>query len=113
MQSPWDDVMTEAFRRAHMAGRVYPQLCDFPSSVPEDVVEREYLMPLRALSGDGSGGASTHAALRCGPLEVTGFSNVMEDEAESLLVTHGGDAWAAPLFVASHTNNRGCDHGVR
>ncbi|KAG5496715.1 hypothetical protein JIQ42_03547 [Leishmania sp. Namibia] len=113
MQCPWDDVMTEAFRRAHMAGRVYPQLCDFPPSVPGEVVERKYLLPLRALGGDGSRGASTCAALWCGPLEVTGFSDLMEDEKESLFMTHGGDAWAAPLFVASHTGSGGFDYGNR
>ncbi|AIO00481.1 hypothetical protein LPMP_302580 [Leishmania panamensis] len=108
MQCPWDEVMTEAFRRAQMAGRVFPQLCDFPSSVPGDVVQLTYLKPLRALNGDDRGGAPMHAApLLCGPLEVTGFFDPMEDEEESLLMTYGGDAWASALFVASHTRSGG------
>lgn len=104
--------MTEAFRRAQMAGRVFPQLCDFPPSVPRDVAELKYLMPLRAFSEVRRGSAPTHAApLWCGPLELTGFSDSMEDEEESLFMTYGGDAWSAALFVASHTRSSG--NGVR
>ncbi|GET90871.1 hypothetical protein, conserved [Leishmania tarentolae] len=108
MECPWDDVMTEAFRRAQIAGRVFPLLCDFPPSVPRDVAEIKYLMPLRELSEAGRGGTPMHTVpLWCGPLEVTGFSESIEDEEESLFMTYGGDAWATALLLASQTRSGG------
>lgn len=108
MQAPWDAVMSEAFRRAQMSNRVFPQLCDFPPSVPRDVVELKYLMPLRALSGEGPSGAralSRASPAHCGPLEVTGYADPAHEAggggAPSLL-THGGDVWAAALYVEAH-----------
>ncbi|KAG5498764.1 hypothetical protein JKF63_03052 [Porcisia hertigi] len=111
MQCPWDGVMTEAFRRAQMAGHVFPRLSDFPSSVPRDVVELKYLMPLQALSERGYRGMLAHTSpLWCGPLEMTGFPESLEDEHESLFMTHGGDAWAAALFMGSQAGG-GCNGG--
>lgn len=104
-----DVVMTEAFWRAQMRGRVFPQLCDFPPSVSAEVAERLYLAPLRSLcmgcnNPENSRNAPPHhrhlkndtGTLQRGPLEVTEYSQ--ETDTASFL-TSGGDAWAAALLL--------------
>ncbi|KPA83337.1 hypothetical protein ABB37_02992 [Leptomonas pyrrhocoris] len=98
MQVPFDAVMTEAFRRAQMRGRVFPQTCDFPPSVSTDELERTYLPPLHALCGApvSSQQKADNPVFHCGPMELTAFPRDTDDAS---FLTNGGDAWAAVLLL--------------
>jgi hypothetical protein len=102
MSIPCDEAMREAFRRAQMRGRVFPQVCDFPPSVSADAVEQLYLPSVRACNSSSSSYPATTppnmgiSPVRRGPLEMTEFSREGDDAA---FLTNGGDAWAAVLLL--------------
>lgn len=84
-----DQLLVTAFARAQMAGRALPQLCDFPSSISKEDVERRYLKPLQQL----------HVAYSVSPLQYTTFG---EECGEDTLLTCTGDAWAAMIPLESY-----------
>lgn len=81
-------ILTEAFRRAQIGGRLFPVLCDFPPFVSADEVERVYLP---ALYRDG---AARGAMVEVSPIRVT-TETTAERSHEAPLLTYAGDGVAA------------------